>query len=108
MGPFSNIKGLTYYKDNEEDPYITLQDVCCMIYAHSTLSLTEFFKEDDDEREELEVLPTDNLIVFRFITGFCSSAFLSVAGGSVSDLFENRYVATCVAPQLAQDYVIKA
>ena len=23
-----NIKGLTYYKDNEEDPYITLKDVC--------------------------------------------------------------------------------
>ncbi|KAH9481300.1 putative WD repeat-containing protein C17D11.16 [Psilocybe cubensis] len=45
VGPFSNIKGLTYYKDNEEDPYITLKD------------------EDDDEREELEVLPTDNLIV---------------------------------------------
>lgn len=22
-GPFSNIKGLTYYKDNKEDPYIT-------------------------------------------------------------------------------------
>jgi len=35
VGPFSNIKGLTYYKDNEEDPYITLQDVCCMIYAHT-------------------------------------------------------------------------
>ncbi|KAF8199722.1 WD40-repeat-containing domain protein [Pholiota molesta] len=45
VGPFSNIKGLTYYKDNEEDPYITMKD------------------EDDDEREELEVLPTDNLIV---------------------------------------------
>lgn len=27
MGPFSNIKGLTYYRDNEEDPYITLKDV---------------------------------------------------------------------------------
>ncbi|KAG7089421.1 hypothetical protein E1B28_011108 [Marasmius oreades] len=46
IGPFSNIKGLTYYKDNEEDPYITL-------------------KEDDEanEREELEILPTDNLVV---------------------------------------------
>ncbi|KAG6887455.1 hypothetical protein C0992_012197 [Termitomyces sp. T32_za158] len=44
-GPFSNIKGLTYYKDNEEDPYITLKE------------------DDDDEREELEILPTDNLIV---------------------------------------------
>lgn len=29
-GIFSNIKGLTYYKDNEEDPYITLKDVCLM------------------------------------------------------------------------------
>ncbi|KAJ8072283.1 rRNA-processing protein [Marasmius tenuissimus] len=46
IGPFSNIKGLTYYKDNEDDPYITL-------------------KEDDEanEREELEILPTDNLLV---------------------------------------------
>jgi len=26
-GPFSNIKGLIYYKDNEEDPYITLKEV---------------------------------------------------------------------------------
>ncbi|KII85153.1 hypothetical protein PLICRDRAFT_166713 [Plicaturopsis crispa FD-325 SS-3] len=45
-GPFSNIKGLTYYRDNEEDPYITLKD-----------------EEEDEEREELEVLPTDNLLV---------------------------------------------
>ncbi|OCH83962.1 transducin family protein/WD-40 repeat family protein [Obba rivulosa] len=44
MGPFSNIKGLTYYRNNDEDPYITL-------------------KEEDDEREELEILPTDNLLV---------------------------------------------
>lgn len=26
-GPFSNIKGLTYYRDNEDDPYITLKEV---------------------------------------------------------------------------------
>ncbi|EPT05519.1 hypothetical protein FOMPIDRAFT_1155298 [Fomitopsis schrenkii] len=46
MGPFSNIKGLTYYRNNDEDPYITL-------------------KEDDEEneREELEILPADNLLV---------------------------------------------
>lgn len=45
-GPFSNIKGLTYYKDNDDDPYITLKE-----------------DPEDDEREELEVLPTDNMIV---------------------------------------------
>ena len=27
LGPFTNIKGLTYYRNNEEDPYITLKDV---------------------------------------------------------------------------------
>lgn len=46
IGPFSNIKGLTYYKDNSEDPYITLKE-----------------DDDDNEREDLEVLPTDNLLV---------------------------------------------
>ncbi|KAJ3572424.1 hypothetical protein NP233_g3097 [Leucocoprinus birnbaumii] len=47
LGPFSNIKGLTYYKDNSEDPYITLKED----------------DTDDHEREELEIYPTDNLVV---------------------------------------------
>ncbi|KIM84807.1 hypothetical protein PILCRDRAFT_369772 [Piloderma croceum F 1598] len=46
VGPFSNIKGLTYYKDNEEDPYITLKE-----------------DETDNEQEDLKILPTDNLLV---------------------------------------------
>ncbi|KAA1476216.1 WD40 repeat-like protein [Dentipellis sp. KUC8613] len=45
-GPFSNIKGLTYYRDNNEDPYITLKE-----------------DDEDNEREELEVLPADNMLV---------------------------------------------
>ncbi|KAJ3891157.1 MFS general substrate transporter [Lentinula edodes] len=36
-------------------------------------------------------------LVFRFITGFCGSTFLSVAGGSVSDLFDNKTVANPMA-----------
>ncbi|TFY56809.1 hypothetical protein EVJ58_g7420 [Rhodofomes roseus] len=36
----------------------------------------------------------ETFLVFRFLTGFSSSAFLSVAGGSVSDLFDNKQVAT--------------
>ncbi|KAG1758498.1 WD40-repeat-containing domain protein [Suillus occidentalis] len=46
MGPFSNIKGLTFYRDDQDDPYITLKD-----------------DAEDDERSELEVLLTDNLLV---------------------------------------------
>lgn len=46
MGPFSNIKGLTYYRNNDEDPYITLKD-----------------NEEENEREELQVLASDNLLV---------------------------------------------
>ncbi|KAF9219406.1 MFS general substrate transporter [Gyrodon lividus] len=36
-------------------------------------------------------------LVFRLITGFCGSAFLSVAGGSVSDMFPNSTVANPMA-----------
>ncbi|KAF8147884.1 major facilitator superfamily domain-containing protein [Crassisporium funariophilum] len=36
-------------------------------------------------------------LIFRFITGFCGSAFLSVAGGSVSDLFSDSTVANPMA-----------
>ncbi|KAH9064007.1 hypothetical protein EDB87DRAFT_1601816 [Lactarius vividus] len=45
-GPFTSIKGLQFHRNNGDDPYITL-------------------KEDDDEleREENEVLPTDNMLV---------------------------------------------
>ncbi|KZP19408.1 MFS general substrate transporter [Athelia psychrophila] len=36
-------------------------------------------------------------LIFRFVTGLCGSAFLSVAGGSVSDMFPNRSVANPMA-----------
>ncbi|KAF8583523.1 MFS general substrate transporter [Ramaria rubella] len=36
-------------------------------------------------------------LVFRFLNGLAGSAFLSVAGGSVSDLFDNASVATPMA-----------
>lgn len=35
-------------------------------------------------------------LIFRLIGGFCGSAFLSVAGGSVSDLFDDKSVAKYV------------
>jgi predicted MFS family arabinose efflux permease len=33
-------------------------------------------------------------MVFRFLTGFAGSAFLSVSGGAISDVFKNENVAT--------------
>ncbi|KAK7444059.1 hypothetical protein VKT23_015456 [Stygiomarasmius scandens] len=36
-------------------------------------------------------------LVFRFICGFCGSTFLSVAGGTVSDLFDNDHVGNPMA-----------
>jgi len=44
---FSNLAGLTYYSSNKEDPYITLDDA----------------EDEKEEMEELEVLPTDNLLI---------------------------------------------
>lgn len=48
MGAFSNIKGLSFYRSNEEDPYITLKDDA---------------EDEDDDREALEVLPSDNMLI---------------------------------------------
>ncbi|SPO19952.1 related to WD repeat protein PWP1 [Ustilago trichophora] len=48
-GAFSNIRGLAVYQSNEEDPYVTVQD--------------DAEKDDEEEREELEVYPTDNFII---------------------------------------------
>lgn len=48
MGAFSNIRGLQFHRNNDEDPYITLkQDT----------------QDDEDEREAMEILPTDSLLV---------------------------------------------
>jgi len=48
MGMFGNVKSLAYYESNADDPYITLKDVP---------------DEDDDDREDLQILATDNLLL---------------------------------------------
>lgn len=45
---FGNVRSLAYHSSNAEDPYITLK---------------EGEASDDEEREELQILPTDNLLL---------------------------------------------
>lgn len=44
---FGNVKSLAYHKPGEEDPYLVLPEG----------------EDDDEEREELQILPTDNLLL---------------------------------------------
>ncbi|KAI0696447.1 WD40 repeat-like protein [Cytidiella melzeri] len=75
MGPFSNIKGLTYYRNNDEDPYITMKD-------------------DDDEKEnerkELEIYPTDNLLVVAKTEDEISQLEIYVYDESEEDLYAHH------------------
>ncbi|EST09911.1 WD40 repeat [Kalmanozyma brasiliensis GHG001] len=48
-GAFSNIRGLAVYQSNSDDPYVTVAD--------------DAEKDDEEEREELEVYPTDNFLI---------------------------------------------
>ena len=50
MGIFGNIKSLVYHGKDEEDPYITLP-------------ANGVNEEDEDEREELQILNTDNMVL---------------------------------------------
>lgn len=36
-------------------------------------------------------------LIFRFLTGFAGSAFLTVSGGLISDVFKNEHVGTQVS-----------
>ncbi|KAG7292265.1 hypothetical protein NEMBOFW57_002300 [Staphylotrichum longicolle] len=48
MGMFGNVKSLAYYDSNKDDPYITMK---------------EDAEDDDEDREELQILATDNLLL---------------------------------------------
>ena len=47
MAMFGNVRSLAYHESNAEDPYITFQEN----------------EDEDEEREELQVLATDNMVV---------------------------------------------
>ncbi|EHL03374.1 putative Uncharacterized WD repeat-containing protein C17D11.16 [Glarea lozoyensis 74030] len=47
MGMFGNVKSLAYHESNKDDPYITMQEN----------------EDDDEDREELQILATDNMLL---------------------------------------------
>ncbi|ELR05756.1 hypothetical protein VC83_07975 [Pseudogymnoascus destructans] len=47
MGMFGNVKSLAYHDSNADDPYITMKEN----------------DEDDEDREELQILATDNMVL---------------------------------------------
>ncbi|KAF7871886.1 hypothetical protein EAF04_003993 [Stromatinia cepivora] len=48
MGMFGNVKSLAYHESNEEDPYITMAGNA---------------EDEDEDREELQILATDNMLL---------------------------------------------
>jgi MFS family permease len=61
------------------------------IFRSLSVSLSQILKRD-------ELIHSANNVavhmIFRFLTGFAGSAFLSVSGGAISDVFKNENVAT--------------
>ncbi|KFX95073.1 hypothetical protein V490_04035, partial [Pseudogymnoascus sp. VKM F-3557] len=47
MGMFGNVKSLAYHESNADDPYITMKEN----------------DEEDEDREELQILATDNMVL---------------------------------------------
>lgn len=63
MGLFGNAKSLTYHVRNDDGPYITLK--VGLLYPVRGACPTDVVQDldDDDEREELQILATDNLLL---------------------------------------------
>ncbi|KAI7824490.1 WD40-repeat-containing domain protein [Kickxella alabastrina] len=67
---FSNIKGLSYYQDAQEDPYITLKDA-----------------DDSDEDEEMRIFGSDNILLVAKTEDDISNLEVCVFEGEGDNLF---------------------
>lgn len=59
---FGNLRSLTYYESNKDDPYITLPSRRAGTTDGAVVGDDED-EDDADEREELQILATDNLLL---------------------------------------------
>ena len=68
---FGNVKSLAYHQPNEEDPYLVMPE-----------------EEEDEEREELQILPSDNL----FLAGKVEDEVAHLEVYVYEDQADNLYV----------------
>ncbi|KAJ2381743.1 rRNA-processing protein, partial [Coemansia sp. RSA 2559] len=73
---FSNIKGLAFYDDNQEDPHITVQD---------GEDLAELDRKEDEE--EARILGTDNLLLVAKTEDDVSNLEVCVLEGDQDNMF---------------------
>ena len=83
-GIFGNIKGLAYYTDNKDDPYITLPE--------------NGAESDEEEREEMQILPTDNLILATRIEDEVAHLETYIYEDDVSNLYVHHDVMLPAVP----------
>ncbi|EMC95200.1 hypothetical protein BAUCODRAFT_577813 [Baudoinia panamericana UAMH 10762] len=81
---FGNIQGLAYYEDASEDPYLMLPE--------------QGDASDDDEREELQILPTDNLILTAKVEDEVACLELLVMEGEQDHLYVHHDVMLPAVP----------
>jgi len=81
---FGNIKSLAYYKDQNEDPYITLPE--------------GGDQSDEEERDELQILPTDNMVLAARIEDEVAHLEMYVYEDSADNLYVHHDVMLPAVP----------
>lgn len=83
-GIFSNIKSLAYHTDNKDDPYLTLPE--------------NGEASDDEEREELQILPTDSVVLAARIEDEVAHLEVYVYEDSADNLYVHHDVMLPAVP----------
>jgi MFS family permease len=95
VGPLSEVYG--------RSPIYRTSFFLFFVFTFPVTFAPNFGMHMDQDAQMLRLIPILAVyLIFRFITGFCGSAFLSVAGGTASDLFDNQHVATYVCLEFFQ------
>ncbi|CAK4033409.1 WD repeat-containing [Lecanosticta acicola] len=83
-GIFNNIKSLAYHTDNKDDPYLTLPE--------------NGEASDDEDREELQILPTDSVVLAARIEDEVAHLEVYVYEDSADNLYVHHDVMLPAVP----------